>query len=87
MKPELLEILCCPVSRRPLVPLGPGRLERLQSRIADGEVLYVDGSPVTEPFDEALITDDRKVIYSILDGIPVLLPERGIGTAQFGDEL
>jgi uncharacterized protein YbaR (Trm112 family) len=31
---------------------------------------------------EALITTDRKVIYRIEDGIPVMLPEEGIGTLQ-----
>jgi uncharacterized protein YbaR (Trm112 family) len=31
---------------------------------------------------EALITIDRKVIYRVQDGIPVMLPEEGIGVVQ-----
>lgn len=82
---KLLDILCCPVSHEPLVPLGKGRLDRLNARIAEGSVLFVNGDAVESPLSEALITRDGKVIYAIDDGIPVLLPDRGIGTTQFED--
>lgn len=83
----LIDLLVCPVSHQPLRPLEKRRLGRLNDRIAAGEVLYVDHSPVTEKAREALISRDDKVIYLVFDGIPVLLPERGIGTAQFTDPL
>ena len=35
--------------------------------------------------DEALVTTDGKVIYRVDDGIPVMLPEQGIGTVQFNE--
>ena len=38
----------------------------------------VDGAPQTEPLREALITRDRKTVYRVDDGIPVLLIEEGI---------
>ncbi len=84
---HLLDILCCPVSHEPLRPLGKNRLKSLNRGLADGEVLHVDGSPVEGAIADALITRDDKVIYIIEDGIPVLLPDRGIGTAQFTDPL
>lgn len=84
---QLLDILCCPVSREPLLPLGKERLKKLNRAIADEEVLYVDGSKVESTFREALITRNGKVIYGVEDGIPVLLPDRGIGTTQFTDLL
>ena len=34
---------------------------------------------------EGLITVDRKVVYRVEDGIPVMLPEEGIGTTQLTD--
>lgn len=83
----LIDLLVCPVSHQPLRPLEKRRLGRLNDRIAAGEVLYVDHGTVTETAREALISRDDKVIYLIFDGIPVLLPERGIGTAQFTDPL
>ena len=83
----LLDILCCPVSHQPLRPLEKSRLKKLAERIAADEVQYVDHSPVTEKPREALITRDDKVIYLVIDDIPVLLPDRGIGTAQFTDPI
>lgn len=80
---SLLDILCCPLSHEPLRPLERSRLKTLNERIASGQVLYVDGAAVETPLKAALITRDGKVIYGIDEGIPVLLPDRGIGTTQF----
>ena len=44
-----------------------------------------DDSPQTAPLREALLTRDRKTVYRVDDGIPVLLAEEAIGTAQVGD--
>ena len=44
---KLLEILCCPVSKSPLLRLGGDRLENLNRMISAREVLYVDGRTVT----------------------------------------
>ncbi len=45
----------------------------------------VAGTAVNTIIADALISDDDKVIYRIDDGVPVLLPEEGIGTTQFTD--
>ena len=80
---KLLEILCCPVSKTPLTVLDQKKLDKLNNAIADSDALYVDGEKVTEPLKEGLITEDGKVIYPVQDDIPILLEEKGIGTAQF----
>ncbi|MDH4018389.1 MAG: hypothetical protein OEU84_02215 [Xanthomonadales bacterium] len=80
---KLLEILCCPVSKTPLTVLGQQKLDYLNGAIKNGDALFVDGEKVTEPLQEALITEDGKVIYPVQDDIPVLLEEKGIGTTQF----
>lgn len=82
---KLLEILCCPVSKSPLSRLERSRLDKLNRAIATGAVDQIDGTRVTEELREALITADHKVIYPVLDDIPVLLSERGIGTTQLQD--
>ena len=82
---KLLEILCCPVSKTPLIVLGQRKLEKLNQAIETGDALYVDGEKVTDPLQEGLITEDGKVIYAVQDDIPILLEERGIGTTQFQD--
>jgi uncharacterized protein YbaR (Trm112 family) len=79
---KLLEILCCPVSKTPLTRLPAARLKKLNESIAAGEVQYVQGDAVEQPLREALITEDSKVIYPVVDEIPILLEERGIGTTQ-----
>lgn len=84
---HLLDILCCPVSHEPLLPLSRNKLKTLNGAIATGEIQYVDGAKVEAELAAALITRDGKVVYPIEDGIPVLLPERGIGTTQLKDPL
>ena len=82
---KLLEILCCPVSKTPLTRLGSGQLKKINEAIAAGGVQYVRGEPVELALREALITEDSKVVYPVVDGIPILLEEKGIGTTQFTD--
>jgi uncharacterized protein YbaR (Trm112 family) len=80
---RLLDILCCPISKTPVVPLSKAQLEVLNSHIKAGHALNVEGQALSAPLQEGLITTDSKVIYPIDDGIPVMLPESGIGTTQF----
>jgi uncharacterized protein YbaR (Trm112 family) len=82
MDKRLLDILCCPVSKTPLRPLSRSQLDALNGAIAAGAVVTVGGVAVAAPITEGLITVDGKVIYRIDDGIPVMLPEEGVGTLQ-----
>jgi uncharacterized protein YbaR (Trm112 family) len=85
MDKRLLDILCCPVSKRPLRPLKQGELEMLNAGIEKGQVQNVAGEKLSQRVDEALVTTDGKVVYRVDDGIPVMLPEQGIGTVQFNE--
>jgi len=85
MDKRLLDILCCPVSKTPVRQLGKAELDALNAAIAQGQVDNVAGSRVEAALQEGLITVDRKVVYRIDDGIPVMLPEEGIGTIQLRD--
>ena len=85
MDKRLLDILCCPVSKTPVRLLGKAELEALNGAIDNGQVDTVAGTPVRQRLGDGLITVDRKVIYRIEDGIPVMLPEEGIGTVQLRD--
>lgn len=82
---KLLEILCCPVSKTPLTRLTTGRLKVLNEAISAGKIQYVLGDIVDQPLREALITEDSRVIYPVIDEIPILLEEKGIGTTQLQD--
>lgn len=85
MDKRLLDILCCPVSKTPVRPLSASELGALNRAIDGGQVLSVTGAAVQGRLNEGLITVDRKVVYRVEDGIPVMLPEEGIGTTQLTD--
>jgi uncharacterized protein len=82
MDKRLLDILVCPVSKRPVRPLKSGELDSLNQAIRAGQVDTVAGEKVTESLTEGLVTTDGQVVYRIDDGIPVMLPDQGIGTVQ-----
>lgn len=79
---QLLEIICCPATHMPLHLVPQALLGRLNSMIASGELKHCDNSQVTEPLEQALMTDDGRLAYPIRDDIPMLLEEFGILIAQ-----
>ena len=82
MDRKLLDILVCPATRQPLALLDAAGLAALNGAIATGAVKRNDDSAQTDALREALVTRDRKTVYRVDDGIPVLLVEDGIATAQ-----
>lgn len=82
MDRKLLDILVCPATRQPLSILESAALEALNRAIAAGGVTRGDGSDQSESLREALVTRDRKTVYRIDDGIPVLLADDALATAQ-----
>lgn len=79
---QLLDIICCPATHMPLRLMPETVLERLNGRIESGKLRYRDDSPVTEPMEQALMTEDERLAYPIRDDIPLLLEELGILIAQ-----
>lgn len=77
---KLLEILQCPRTKQNLRQLEADKVAKINLEIEKGNVKYYDGSPVEDLLDEALITEDRKVIYRVDQGIPVLMIDQGIPT-------
>jgi len=82
MDRKLLDLLVCPATRQPLALLDRAGLEALNGAIAAGGVKRADDAPQTAPLREALITRDRRTVYRVDDGIPVLLVEEGIVAAS-----
>lgn len=85
MDRRLLDILCCPATRQPLVPLTGTELESINRGIAQGTVQRTDGSAETTSWSAGLLTGDRKLAYRIEDGIPVLLADEAVSTKQVTD--
>ena len=85
MDRKFLDILVCPVTRQPLTLLESKALDALNRGIQAAQVKRQDGQTQTTPLKAGLMTRDHKTVYRIDDGIPVLLAEESISTAQISD--
>ena len=82
MDKRLLTILRCPVTHKGLNVAGRDTLARVNAAIESGGISNRDGTVLSEPLEEALITDDEKLVYPVSNGIPVLLEGESIGLEQ-----
>lgn len=78
MDQEFLQILRCPKTQSPLELATAEELTNLNHSIREGKIKQVDGTVVKKPLTEALLTRDRKTVYRVDDGIPILVIEQGI---------
>ncbi len=85
MDRKLLDILCCPESRQPLALLDDRELATINHGITGGSIRRADGSMQSAALTAALITRDRRTIYRIEDGIPVLLVDEALAASQWPD--
>ena len=85
MDRKVIDLLCAPRTGQRLSLLDPKGLDALNRAIGAGTVSNVDGTALGQPLREALVTFDRRQIFRVNDGIPVLLPEEAIDTAQIAD--
>jgi uncharacterized protein YbaR (Trm112 family) len=82
MDKRLLTILRCPVTHKGLSLAGRDILGRVNAAIEAGGLVNRDGTALSEPLDEALVTDDEKLAYPVSNGIPVLLEGESISLEQ-----
>jgi uncharacterized protein YbaR (Trm112 family) len=85
MDRRLLDLLACPVTRQPLALLSARELDALNRAVAAGGVQRADGTAQSQALSSGLITRDRKRVYRIDEGIPVLLADEALATAQVAD--
>ncbi len=85
MDRKLLDLLVSPDTRQPLSLLDAKGLDALNRAIGAGSVTKADGNPLAQPLRQALVTRDRKQVFRLDDGIPVLLAEEAITTDQIAD--
>jgi uncharacterized protein YbaR (Trm112 family) len=57
-------------------------LDKVNKAISEGKLSNRDGTLLQDGLDEALVTDDGKLLYPVADGIPVLLEGESVSLDQ-----
>jgi len=84
MHKRLLSILRCPVTHKGLSLAKSAILKEVNAAIDSGNISNRDGQILVDALSEALVTDDGKVLYPIVNGIPVLLEGESVNMEQLG---
>ena len=83
MDRKLLHLLCCPTTRQPLAELTAAELSEVNRGIAAGGIVRADGAAQADALSGGLVTRDRRTVYRVDDGIPVLLADEALAAAQW----
>lgn len=78
IRKDLLEILVCPESHQPVRELNAEELEALNRRIEQGGVVNRAGRDVAEKLEGALLREDGRYAYPVLQDLPVMLIDEAI---------
>jgi len=81
---ELLAILVCPTDHSPLSLASDPMIARVNRAIAARRVKNRAGRLVEQSVGGGLLSTDNTLLYPILDGIPLLLPDEAIPLAEIG---
>ncbi|MAN24984.1 MAG: hypothetical protein CME10_12020 [Gemmatimonadetes bacterium] len=79
---ELLDILACPENKTPVSMAEQTIIDQLNEQIANGKITNRGGKIVENPLDGGLIREDKKFLYPIDDGIPIMLIDEAISLDQ-----
>jgi uncharacterized protein YbaR (Trm112 family) len=79
---DLLEILVCPETHQKLRAADNDFVERLRRLQSEGRLLNREGRPVADPPGAALIREDGKFAYLVIDQIPVMLIQEAVALDQ-----
>ena len=85
MDEGLLHILACPETRESVSPADRTLVDRINREIEAGKLVDRGGEQVTEPIDGGLVRRDRRYLYAIRRGVPVLLVEAAIPLEGLAD--
>jgi uncharacterized protein len=79
---ELLGMLRCPEDRTMLTRANQDLVDRLNQGIVAGQIKNRIGQTVGQAVEGGLIREDRKYLYPVLHGIPIMLVDDAIPLDQ-----
>jgi len=83
---QLLEMLRCPQDQSPLSRAEQELVRCINGSIAAGQVVNLAGQQVHKPIDGGLVRAAGDVMYLVVDGIPVMLPDEAIELSQLDEK-
>ncbi len=78
---SLINILRCPENHQSLALAEPDTILELNQRIAANQLSNHGGSRVEAVIEAGLVREDRKRLYPVIDGFPVMLVDEAIDLA------
>ncbi len=78
---SLLQILVCPETKKSVHIASPEVISDLNNKIASRTLRNRGGALLEFPISAALVRDDGKVAYPVIDDIPVMLIDESIALA------
>jgi uncharacterized protein YbaR (Trm112 family) len=78
ISPDLLQMLCCPHSKLPLLEADDSLIQDLNEKIEAGHLKNAGDSLIKTKNEILLVTSDFSRAYPVINGIPVLLIDESI---------
>ena len=83
---ELLEILRCPQDHSSLLAAPAELVHRINRGIKARRVFSLGGAQLEKTLDGGLVRAAGDLLYAIVDGIPVMLPDEAIDLSTIGED-
>jgi len=79
---ELLDLLQCPETKKPLQLADESLVARINAAIATGAIRNRVGETVATPLSGGLLPEEGSLLYPIVDDLPIMLVDEAIPLEQ-----